>query len=80
MMMKMMVMNCFCGMVDRRKAFDLISNWEHCQKFSPWQISDTLRTGFERALNLSSGFVERSCAVVITTTLRGHKIMDKNND
>ena len=30
MMMKMM--NCFCGMVDRRKASSLISSWDHCQR------------------------------------------------
>ena len=24
--MKMMMMNCFCGMIDRRKAFSLISS------------------------------------------------------
>ena len=43
MMMMMMMMNCFCGMVDRRKAFSLISSWDHCQRSSPLQISDTLR-------------------------------------
>ena len=25
----MMMMNCFCGMVDQRKAFSLISSWDH---------------------------------------------------
>ena len=49
------LLNCFCGMVDRRKAFSLIS---------------TPRAGFEPAQNLSSGLVEGSCAVVITTTPR----------
>ena len=29
MMMMMMVMNCFCGMVDRRKTFSLVSSWDH---------------------------------------------------
>ena len=56
LMMKMM--NCFCGMVDRRKAFSLISSWDHCQRSSPSRISDTPRAGFEPAQNLSSGFVE----------------------
>ena len=52
-------MNCFfCGMVDRRKAFSLISNRDHCQRFSPWQISNTPRAGLEPALNESSGFAE----------------------
>ena len=33
--LKMMMMNCFCGMVDRRKKFSLISSQDHCQRFSP---------------------------------------------
>ena len=65
MMMKMM-MNCFCGMVDR-PAFNLISSWDHCQRSSPSRISDTPWAGFEPAQNLISGLVEWSCAVVITT-------------
>ena len=36
-----MMMNCFCGMVDRRKAFSLIFSWDHCQRSSPSRISDT---------------------------------------
>ena len=67
-----MMMNCFCGMVDRRKAFSLTSSWDHCQRSSPSQISGTPRAGFEPAQNLSSGLVEWSCAVVITTTPRCH--------
>ena len=72
-MMMMMMMNCFCGMVDRRKAFSLISSRNHCQISSPPRISDTRRAGIEPAQNLSSGLVESSCAVVITTTPRCHK-------
>ena len=64
----MMMMNCFCGMVDWRKAFGLISSRDHCQRSSPSRISSTPRAGFEPAQNLSSGLVEWSCAVVITTT------------
>ena len=37
----LMMMNCFCGMVDRRKTFSLISSWDHCQRSSPSRISDT---------------------------------------
>ena len=70
-----LMMNCFCGMVDRRKAFSLISSWDHCQRSSPSWISDTLRAGFEPGQNLSSGLVEWSCAVVITTTPRHHENM-----
>ena len=25
----------FCDMVDQRKAFNLISSWDHCQRSSP---------------------------------------------
>ena len=56
--MMMMMMNYFCGMVNRRKAFSLISSWDHCQRSSLSQISDILHTGFEPAQNLSSGFAE----------------------
>ena len=66
MMMMMMVMNCFCGMVDRRNGFSLISSRNHCQRSLPSPISDTPRAEFEPVQGLSSGFVEWSCAVVIT--------------
>ena len=36
--------------------------------FSPSQSSNTPREGFEHAQNLSSGFAEWNCAVLITTT------------
>ena len=68
----MMMMNCFCGMVDWRKAFSLIFSRDHCQRSSPSRISDTPRAGFEPAQNLSSGLVEWSCVAVITTTPRRH--------
>ena len=58
----------FCAMVDWRKAFSLISRRDHCQRSSPSPISGTPRGGLETAQNLSSGLVEWSCAVVITTT------------
>ena len=63
----MMMMNCFCGMVDRRRAFSLISSRDHCQRSSSSRISDTPRAEFEPAQNLSSGLVEWSCAVVISS-------------
>ena len=72
MMRIMMMMNCFCGMVDRRKAFNLISSWDHCQRPSPSRISDTPGARYEPAQNLSSGFVEWSCAALIITTPRRH--------
>ena len=70
--MMMMVVNCFCGIVDQWRVFSLVSSWGHCQRSSPSRISDTLWTVFEPTQNLSSGFVEWSCAVVITTTPRHH--------
>ena len=57
----------------------LFAEWltgEKClgvQRFSPSQISDTPRAGFQSAQNLSSDYDEWSCAVVITTTLLYHK-------
>ena len=39
------MMNCFCGMVHRQKAFSLISSWDHCQRFSPSSISNMLQAG-----------------------------------
>ena len=47
----------FCGMVDRRKVFSLISSRDHRQRSSPSRISDTPRAGFELAQNLSSGWL-----------------------
>ena len=69
----LMMMNCFCGMVDRRKAFSLISNRDYCQRSSSSRISYTSRAGFEPAQNLSSGLkLYWSCTVVITSKLRRH--------
>ena len=64
----MMMMNYFCGMVDRRKEFSLISSRDHCQRSSPSRNSETPQAGSEPAQSLSSGLVEWSYAVVITTT------------
>ena len=77
-MMMMMMMNCLCGMAYWRKTFSLISSWDHCQRSSSWRISDTSQTGFETAQNLSSGLVEWSCAVVITTTPWRHGLFFAN--
>ena len=37
-----MMRNCFCGMIDQRKAFSLISSWGHCQRSSPSRISNMI--------------------------------------
>ena len=57
-MMAMMIMNCFCGIVDRRNALSFIYIRDHCQRFSPLQIADMSPAGFEPVKNLNSGFVE----------------------
>ena len=64
---------CICVMVDWRNAISLLSSQDDCQRSSPLRISNTLRAGFRPPQNLSSGLVEWSCAVVITTTPRRHK-------
>ena len=73
MMMKMMIMNCFCDMVDLQKALSLIFSRDYCQRSSPSRISDKPGVAFEPVQNVqSSGFVEWSWAVVITATPRCH--------
>ena len=52
MMMTMMMMNCFCRMVEWWKAFGLIFSSNHCQRFSPLQISDKQWAAFEPELRL----------------------------
>ena len=42
-MTMMMTMNCFCGMVNRRNTFSLISSRDDCQTSSPSRISNTPR-------------------------------------
>ena len=68
----LMMMNFFCGMVDQRKAFNLISGWGHCQRSSSSRISDKQQARFEPVQHLSSGLVWWSCAVATTTTPRHH--------
>ena len=48
----------FCVMVDQRKAFNLNSSRNHCQRSSPSPISDTPRAGLEAVQNLGLVFVE----------------------
>ena len=76
----MMMINCFCGMVDRRKAFSLISSRGHCQRSSPSRVSNTPRAGFEPAQNLSSDLVEWSCAIMITITPRHHILLERTKN
>ena len=61
------MMNCFCGIGDRQKAFSFISSWNHCQRTSPLWVSDTPGAAYEPEFRLD----EWRCAVgIITTPLR----------
>ena len=57
-MMMMMMMNCFCAMVDQSKAFTLISSWDHCQKSSLLRISKTPQAKFKPVQNLSLSWMK----------------------
>ena len=46
-MYMIMLMIFFHGIVDRRKALDLISKRDSCQRFSPSQTLNTLRVGLK---------------------------------
>ena len=60
--------NCFSGMVVTWKTFSLISSWDHSRRLSQSQTSETPRSDFKPAQNLSSDLVEGCYAVMITTT------------
>ena len=64
--------NCFYRMIYYWKALRIISNQDHCRRFSLWQASDTPQSGSEPSKNLSSKFVGGSYAVLITITPRRH--------
>ena len=68
----MMMMNYFWGMVDWRKGLSLISSRDYCQRSWTLGISDMPRAGSEPVQNLSSGFVEWSCVVVIPLRILDH--------
>ena len=55
-LMIIIIINCFCGMVDQQEVVSLISRLGHCQKFSPLWISGMPGAGFEPVQNLSSKF------------------------
>ena len=68
MIMMMMMNNFFCGMVDRQKAFSLISSQDDFQRASLLQTSNTPGAGFKPPQNQNSDFDEWNYAVVMTTT------------
>ena len=63
-----LMMNYFSGIFGRQKAISFISSRDHCQRFSPLQISNTSWAESKSGQNLRSDFVEWSCEVVLTTT------------
>ena len=65
--MILLIMNCFCRMVDQQNSLSFISNRDHRQRFSSSQTSDMPWAEFEPAWNPSSDFVQKTCAVVIIT-------------
>ena len=65
---------------NRRKAYSLISSRDHCQRSLSSLICGIPRAGFEPTQNLSSGLVEWSWAVVITTMLLKLVICFKEQD
>ena len=69
-------MNFFCGMIDLRKGFSLISSWVTWQRSSQSRTFHTPWAEFEPRHNLSLGFLEWSCAVMITTTVRHHNLIN----
>ena len=62
----------FCGIVDWRNVFSFTSSRDRSKRSWPSRISETRQVGFEPTQNLSSGFVEWSCAVIVTSTPRRH--------
>ena len=70
----MKMMNRYCGMVDRRKAFSLISSRDHCQRSSPSRISDTPRAGFEPAQNLKFRLCRTKLCSSIFWLIRRRKV------
>ena len=63
-------MNCSCELIDGRKTLSFITSWNNCHTFSPSQVSNTPRGGFEPAQNLRSGFTDWSWPEEITTAPR----------
>ena len=63
----------FLKITVEKYRFSFIFSWDHCQRFSSSQISDTFEARFEPPQNLSSDFIDWDCSVVITVTLRRHK-------
>ena len=68
MMMMMMMMNCFCGVIDERILCSLVSSRDHFQRSSLSLTSNMVQARFEPGQNLIWGFAKWCWAVVTTTT------------
>ena len=67
-MLLLMMTNCFCGMIDRRKAFSLISSRNHLS-----EILTIANLRYSASLIRTCAETEfRLCEVAITTTQRCH--------
>ena len=68
-----MMMTYFSGIIDRRKALTLFpAGTSHFHHGPPSWIFSRSRDGFITAQNMSLGFDEWSCALMIATTPRCH--------
>ena len=63
-----LMLNCCCKIVDRRKTLSFAISRNDCKGISLSQTSDTMRAVVELVQGLSSGFIEGSCALVVSTT------------
>ena len=50
------------------EVLNIISIQDNCWKFSPSEVFNSPRAGFEHEQNFSLGFVELNFVVVVTTT------------
>ena len=47
LMINLMIINCFCGIVDEQRVLSLISSQNHCRSFSPSQTCNMLLAGMK---------------------------------
>ena len=75
---RMIMMSCFCGMVDQQKVFSLTPSQDHFQRSSSLQISDKLQAGFERAQKVQHDNIGYSYSVIVKGT-RGNLLKKQEN-
>ena len=72
--MMIIMINRFSSMVDRRKAFSLISSRDHCQRSSPSRISNTPRAGFRLSWMMLCSSDNRYHGTIIGTGITCNKM------